>query len=336
MNEEEKVANIYYEKDASIDFIKQKVVGIIGYGNQGHAQALNLRDSHVKVLVGELEGTLGWDKAKEAGFDVMASAEVAKKADVIQILIPDEYQAELYKDEIEPYLEKGNALGFSHGFNITFHQIIPPKDVDVFMIAPKSPGSLLRRLYVEGKGVPGLVALHQDATGKAKELALSYAKGIGCTRAGVIETSFDEETETDLFGEQVVLCGGVSSLIKAGFETLVEAGYQPEMAYFECLHELKLIVDLIYEAGLTGMRKAISNTAEYGDLTRGPRIIDSRVKEEMKKILEEVRLGHFAREWILENKVNRPVFSALRKKDEEHLVEKVGTRLREMMSWIKR
>ncbi|MCD6574429.1 ketol-acid reductoisomerase [Candidatus Aerophobetes bacterium] len=331
-----KLAKIYYDNDANIEFIKEKVVGIIGYGNQGHAQALNLRDSGAKVLIGELEGSLGWEKAKEAGFEVMTAAEAAKKAEVIQILIPDEYQSELYKKDIAPYLEEGNALGFSHGFNITFYQIIPPENVDVFMVAPKSPGALLRRLYEEGRGVPSLIAVHQDATGKAKELALSYAKAIGSTRAGVIETTFAEETETDLFGEQVVLCGGVTALIKNAFEVLVEAGYQPEMAYFECLNELKLIVDLIYESGISGMRKAISNTAEYGDLTRGPRIINSQVREEMKKILEEIRSGQFAREWILENVVNRPVFSALREREKEHLIEKVGARLREMMPWIKK
>jgi len=330
------LAKIYYDNDANIEFIKEKVVGIIGYGNQGHAQALNLRDSGAKVLIGELEGSLGWEKAKEAGFEVMTAAEAAKKAEVIQILIPDEYQSELYKKDIAPYLEEGNALGFSHGFNITFYQIIPPENVDVFMVAPKSPGALLRRLYEEGRGVPSLIAVHQDATGKAKELALSYAKAIGSTRAGVIETTFAEETETDLFGEQVVLCGGVTALIKNAFEVLVEAGYQPEMAYFECLNELKLIVDLIYESGISGMRKAISNTAEYGDLTRGPRIINSQVREEMKKILEEIRSGQFAREWILENVVNRPVFRALREREKEHLIEKVGARLREMMPWIKK
>jgi len=330
------VAKIYYDDDASVDLIRERVVGIIGYGNQGHAQALNLRDSGVKVLVGELQGSPGWEKAEKAGFEVMRSDEVAEKADLIQVLAPDEVQSDLYKKDIAPYLKEGNALGFSHGFNITFNQIIPPESVDVFMVAPKSPGALLRRLYEEGKGVPGLVAVHQDATGGAKDLALSYAKAIGCTRAGVIETTFNEETETDLIGEQVVLCGGVTALIKAGFEALVEAGYQPEMAYFECLNELKLIVDLIYESGLTGMRKAISNTAEYGDLTRGPRIINSQVKQEIKKIVDEVRSGQFAREWILENAVNRPVFTALRKKDENHLIEKVGRKLREMMPWIKK
>ena len=330
-----KMAKIYYDSDANIELIRQKVVGIIGYGNQGHAQALNLRDSGVKVIVGELERSPGWEKAKEAGFEVMSAAEVARRADFIQFLIPDEYQPEVYKKDIAPFLEEGNVLGFSHGFNITFHQIVPPENIDVLMVAPKSPGALLRRLYQEGRGVPSLVAVHQDATGKAKDLALSYAKAIGSTRAGVIETTFAEETETDLFGEQVVLCGGVTSLIKAAFETLVEAGYQPEIAYFECLNELKLIVDLIYESGISGMREAISNTAEYGDLTRGPRIINSQVKEEMKRILEEVRTGKFAREWVLENQVNRPVYTALREKDREHLIEKVGAKLREMMPWIK-
>ncbi|RLE13940.1 ketol-acid reductoisomerase [Candidatus Aerophobetes bacterium] len=330
------MAKVYYENDANIDLIREKIVGIIGYGNQGHAQALNLRDSGVKVLVGELEDSPGWKKAKQAGFEVMTSSEVAKKASIVQILIPDEYQSDLYRRDVAPHLEEGNALGFSHGFNITFHQIIPPTNVDVFMVAPKGPGALLRRLYEQGKGIPGLVAVHQDATGGAKDLALSYAKAIGCTRAGVIETTFDEETETDLFGEQVVLCGGVTSLIKTAFETLVEAGYQPEMAYFECLHELKLIVDLIYESGLGGMRAAISNTAEYGDYTRGPRVINSQVKEEMKKILEEIKSGQFAREWILENSVNRPVFNALREKDRQHLIEKVGAKLREMMPWVKK
>lgn len=329
------MAKIYYDQDADIKIIQDKVVGIIGYGNQGHAQAQNLRDSGVKVLVGELEGSPNWQRAKKDGFEVNSGAEVAKQADVIQILIPDEYQPKLYREKISPHLREGNALGFSHGFNIHFHQILAPAFVDVFMVAPKSPGVLLRRMYRQGKGVPCLVAVHQDASGKTKELALSYAKAIGGTRAGVIETTFAEETETDLFGEQVVLCGGVTALIKAGFETLVEAGYQPEMAYFECLNELKLIVDLIYEGGLSGMRAAISNTAEYGDLTRGPRIIDERVREEMKKILKEIKSGEFAREWILENIANRPVFSALEKKDKEHLIEKVGHQLRRMMEWVK-
>lgn len=329
------MAKIYYEKDADLGVLKEKLIAIVGYGNQGHAQAQNLRDSGLKVIVGELEGSPGWMRAKEAGFEVETAKKVAQKADIIQILIPDEFQAKLYQTDILPLLKKGNALGFSHGFNIHFHQIVPPRWVDVFMVAPKGPGVLLRRTYEEGKGVPCLIAIEQDASGLAKEIALAYAKGIGGTRAGVIETTFREETETDLFGEQVVLCGGVTALIKAGFETLVEAGYQPEMAYFECLHELKLIVDLVQESGLSGMRSAISNTAQYGDLTRGPRIITQKTREEMRKILREIQSGQFAREWIMENQTNQPVFNALTKKDEEHLIEKVGKKLRGMMGWIK-
>ncbi len=329
------MAKIYYEKDADLGVLKEKVIAIVGYGNQGHAQAQNLRDSGLKVIVGELEGSPGWMRAKEAGFEVETAKKAAQKANIIQILIPDEFQAKLYQTDILPLLKKGNALGFSHGFNIHFHQIVPPQWVDVFMVAPKGPGVLLRRTYEEGKGVPCLIAIEQDASGLAKEIALAYAKGIGGTRAGVIETTFREETETDLFGEQVVLCGGVTALIKAGFETLVEAGYQPEMAYFECLHELKLIVDLLQESGLSGMRSAISNTAQYGDLTRGPRIITQKTREEMRKILQEVQSGQFAREWIMENQTNQPVFNALTKKDEEHLIEKVGKKLRGMMGWIK-
>ena len=329
------MAKIYYEKDADLGVLKEKVIAIVGYGNQGHAQAQNLRDSGLKVMVGELEGSPGWMRAKEAGFEVETAKKAAQKANIIQILVPDEFQAKLYQTDILPFLKKGNALGFSHGFNIHFHQIVPPQNVDVFMVAPKGPGVLLRRTYQEGKGVPCLIAIEQDASGLAKEIALAYAKGIGGTRAGVIETTFREETETDLFGEQVVLCGGVTALIKAGFETLVEAGYQPEMAYFECLHELKLIVDLLQESGLSGMRSAISNTAQYGDLTRGPRIITEKTREEMRKILQEVQSGQFAREWIMENQTNQPVFNALTKKDEEHLIEKVGKKLRGMMGWIK-
>jgi len=329
------MAKIYYEKDADLGVLKEKLIAIVGYGNQGHAQAQNLRDSGLKVIVGELEGSPGWMRAKQAGFEVETAKKVAQKANIIQILIPDEFQAKLYQTDILPLLKKGNALGFSHGFNIHFHQIVPPQWVDVFMVAPKGPGVLLRRTYEEGKGVPCLIAIEQDASGLAKEIALAYAKGIGGTRAGVIETTFREETETDLFGEQVVLCGGVTALIKAGFETLVEAGYQPEMAYFECLHELKLIVDLLQESGLSGMRSAISNTAQYGDLTRGSRIITQKTREEMRKILREIQSGQFAREWIMENQTNQPVFNALTKKDEEHLIEKVGKKLRGMMGWIK-
>ncbi len=330
------MAKIYYDKDADLGILKEKVIAIVGYGNQGHAQAQNLRDSGLKVIVGELEGSPGWMRAKEAGFEVQIAKKVAQEADIIQILIPDEFQAKLYEADILPFLKPGNALGFSHGFNIHFHQIIPPQNVDVFMVAPKAPGVLLRRTYQERKGVPCLIAIEQDASGLAKKIALAYAKGIGGTRAGVIETTFREETETDLFGEQVVLCGGATALIKAGFETLVEAGYQPEMAYFECLHELKLIVDLLQESGLSGMRSAISNTAQYGDLTRGPRIITEKTREEMRKILHEIQSGKFAREWIMENQANQPVFNALTKKDELHLIETVGKKLRGMMSWIKK
>ena len=326
---------IYYDEDANLEDLKEKTIGIIGYGNQGNAQAQNLRDSGMKVIVADIKESLNWRKAKESNFIVKEVKEVAKEADIIQILVPDESQGELYKKDISPYLKKGKTLGFSHGFNIHFNQIVPPPDVDVFMVAPKGPGSLLRKMYVDKKGVPCLIAIQQNASGLAKNMALAYAKGIGGTRAGVIETSFKEETETDLFGEQVVLCGGVTALIKAGFEVLVEAGYQPEMAYFECLNELKLIVDLIYEGGFSKMRSDISNTAEYGDLTRGPRIITEKTKEEMRKILKEIQSGEFAREWVLENKSNRVVFNALAKKDKEHLIEKVGQNLRKMMSWIK-
>jgi len=328
------MAKMYYDKDADLQILENRTIGIIGYGNQGHAQAQNLRDSGLKVIIGELKDIPNWKKAVKDGFTVKSAAEVAKEAEIIQVLIPDEYQAQMYQEDISSSLKKGNALVFSHGFNIHFHQIIPPDWIDVFMIAPKGPGVLVRRTYLEGKGVPCLIAVHQDASGSAKQLALAYAKGIGGTRAGVMETTFREETETDLFGEQTVLCGGVTALIKAGFETLVEAGYQPEMAYFECLHELKLIVDLIQESGLTGMRAAISNTAEYGDLTRGSRVIGEETRKEMRKILQEIQSGVFAREWILENQVNRPVFNALVKKDQSHPVEVVGRELREMMSWI--
>jgi ketol-acid reductoisomerase len=328
------LAKIYYDDDADLGLIQAKVVGVVGFGSQGHAQAMNMRDSGVNVLVSEMPGTQNWDKAKEAGFEVLNTADLAKRADIVQILAPDEYQSSIYQKDIAPHLAAKNALGFSHGFNITFHQIIAPENVDVFMVAPKGPGPLVRRLYEEGQGIPALVAVHQNASGSARELALSYAKAIGATKAGVMETSFNEETETDLFGEQAVLCGGVTALIKAGFDTLVEAGYQPEMAYFECLHEMKLIVDLIQEQGLGGMRDAISNTAEYGDLTRGPRIITDAVREEMKLILKEIQRGEFAREWILENRVNRPMFSALRNKEKEHLIERVGADLRKMMPWM--
>ena len=327
------MAKIYYDEDASLEYLKDKTVAIIGYGSQGHAHALNLRDSGINVVIGLYAGSRSWEKAKKDGFEVLPPDEAAKKADVIMMLIPDTVQPQVYKELILPNLEEGNALAFAHGFNIHFDQIIPPKFVDVFLVAPKGPGHLVRWQYDEGKGVPGLVAVHQDYTGKAKDIALAYAKGIGCTRAGVIETTFKEETETDLFGEQAVLCGGATALIKAGFETLIEAGYQPEVAYFECLHELKLIVDLIYQYGISGMRYSISDTARYGDVTRGERIYEA-VKPVHKKILEEIQKGEFAKEWILENVAGRPHFNALVRRDEEHPVEKVGKELRKMMPWL--
>ncbi|MHB8917172.1 MAG: ketol-acid reductoisomerase [Desulfocucumaceae bacterium] len=327
---------MYYDSDADLSILKGKKIAVMGYGSQGHSQAQNLKDSGLDVVVGLRKGSKNWSVAEADGLKVMTVPEAAAAADVIQILLPDEKQGSVYREEIMSHLKPGNSLVFSHGFNIAFHQIVPPADVDVFMIAPKSPGHLLRRMYVEGKGVPALLAIHQDATGNAYRTALAYAKGIGSTRAGVIETTFKEETETDLFGEQTVLCGGVSSLIKAGFETLVEAGYQPEVAYFECLHEMKLIVDLIYEGGMAMMRYSVSDTAEYGDVTRGPRIITDSVKAEMKKILEEIQNGSFAKEWMLENQVNRPQFNALVKREKEHQIEKVGAELRAMMPWLKK
>ncbi len=330
------MAKIYYDKDADLGLLKDKTVAIIGFGNQGGAQGQNLKDSGVKVVIAEIEGTPNWKLAQEAGFEVMTASEAAKIGDIIQILIPDEVQAKVYKESIKKYMKKGKTLMFSHGFNIHFKAIKPPKDVDVIMVAPKGPGSMVRQTFVDGAGVPALIAMYQDASGKAKETALAYAKGIGGTRAGVFETTFKEEVETDLFGEQTVLCGGCTSLVKSGFETLVEAGYQPEMAYFECCHELKLIVDLIYKNGLVGMRKAISNTAEYGDLTVGPKIIDEKVKKRMKKALDRIQSGAFAREWIKENKEGCKNFNALREKDKGHLIEKVGADLRSMMHWLKK
>ena len=327
------MAKIYYDKDADLKVLEGKTVAIIGYGSQGHAHALNLKDSGVNVVIGLYPGSRSEEKAKKDGFEVLTPAEASKKADIIMLLIPDTIQAQVYQNEILPNLEEGNALAFAHGFNIHFNQIVPPSNVDVFMVAPKGPGHLVRWQYEEGKGVPGLVAVYQDYTGKAMDVALAYAKGIGCTRAGVIETTFKEETETDLFGEQAVLCGGVSALIKSGFETLVEAGYQPEVAYFECLHELKLIVDLIYQYGISGMRYSISDTARYGDVSRGERIYKA-VKPIHKEILEEIQNGLFAKEWILENVANRPHFNALVKRDEEHQIEKVGQELRKMMPWL--
>jgi len=327
---------MYYDKDADSAVLKNKTIAIIGFGSQGHAQGQNLRDSGYNVIVAELEGTDNYKLAVEAGFKPMSAAEAAEKADIVQILLPDQVQAVVYKKEIEKGLKPGNALVFSHGFNIHFGQIVPPKDVDVYMVAPKGPGHLVRRVYEQGGGVPSLIAVYQDASGKAKELALAHACGIGAGRAGIIETTFLEETETDLFGEQVVLCGGLTELIRAGFETLVDAGYQPEVAYFECLHEVKLIVDLIYEGGIANMRSSISDTAEYGDLVTGPRIITDETREEMRQILAEIQSGEFAREWILENQAGRPVYNALKRQGEEHIIEQVGTKLRAMMPWLKK
>ena len=325
---------IYYDKDANLNHLKGKKIAIIGYGSQGHAQAQNLRDSGLDVIVAELKGTENYQFALRDGFKPTTAGEASKQSDLIQILAQDHVQAKLYEEDVKPNLQKGKTLLFSHGFNIHYGQIVPSKEIDVVMIAPKGPGHLVRREFQKGAGVPSLVAIYQDFTKKALKTALAYAKGIGATRAGVIETTFKEETETDLFGEQAVLCGGVTELMKAGFDTLVEAGYQPEIAYFECLHELKLIVDLIYEGGIPFMRYSVSDTAEYGDLTRGKRIITSETREEMKRMLKEIQTGSFAKEWILENQVSRPMFNALRKKEAEHPVEKVGKKLRSMMGWL--
>ncbi len=325
---------MYYDADADLGLIKGKTVAVIGFGSQGHAHAQNLRDSGVNVVVSDLPGTANAERATKAGFEVLSAADAAERGDLIIMLVPDDVQARLYKSDVAARLKAGKVLMFAHGFNIHFNQIVPPKDVDVIMVAPKGPGHLVRRQYEEGKGVPSLIAVFQDASGKAKDLALAYAKGIGATRAGVIETTFEEETETDLFGEQAVLCGGVTELIMAGFDTLCEAGYQPEIAYFECLHELKLIVDLIWEKGISGMRYSISDTAEYGDLTRGPVVIDEDTRDRMRRMLADIRTGAFAREWILENQAGRPVFNALQHQGKEHPIEVVGKKLRGMMSWI--
>ena len=327
---------IYYDKDADLSLIKRKHVAIIGYGSQGHAHANNLRDSGVKVSVGLRKGGASWAKAKNAGLPVKAVGDAVKGADIIMILLPDEHHARVYHDEIEPNIRKGATLAFAHGFNIHFKQIEPRADLDVIMIAPKGPGHLVRSTYTQGGGVPSLIAVYQDPSKKARDVALSYAAAIGAARAGVIETNFREECETDLFGEQVVLCGGLTALIQAGYDTLVEAGYAPEMAYFECLHEVKLIVDLIYEGGIANMRYSVSNTAEYGDFTRGPRIINEQVRAEMKKILHEIQTGQFAKEFILENQANAPTMKAMRRMAANHSVEVVGARLRDMMPWIKK
>lgn len=330
------MAKMFYDSDADISLLQGKTLAIIGYGSQGHAQAQNLRDSGLNVIISELEGTANWKLAKDHGFSPVSAEEASKKGDFIHILLPDEYQSRIYRESIEKNLSHGNTLVFSHGFNIHYEQIIPPSDIDVIMVAPKGPGHLVRRMYTEGKGVPSLIAIYNDPSGNAKKNALAYAKGIGATRAGVLETDFREETETDLFGEQAVLCGGVTALILAGFETLIEAGYQPEIAYFEVMHELKLIVDLLNEGGMEYMRYSVSNTAEYGDYTRGPKVIDDHVKDNMKKTLKDIQNGEFAREWILENLANRPVYNKLKKMGAEHPIEKVGKELRAMMSWLKK
>lgn len=327
------MAKIYYQSDCNLSLLNDKTVAIIGYGSQGHAHALNLHDSGVNVIVGLYEGSKSWAKAEAAGLKVMTAAQAAKAADIIMILINDEKQAELYKNDIAPNLTEGKALAFAHGFNIHYQQIIPPKDVDVFMIAPKGPGHTVRSEYVEGKGVPCLIAVYQDATGKAQDIGLAYAAGIGGSRAGVLETTFKAETETDLFGEQAVLCGGVTALMKAGFETLVEAGYAPENAYFECIHEMKLIVDLIYKGGFSMMRYSISDTAEFGDYETGKRLITDETKKEMKKVLTEIQDGTFASKWIAENKNGRSHFNSCRRIEAEHQLEAVGKELRKMYSW---
>ncbi|WP_368294367.1 ketol-acid reductoisomerase [Dehalobacter sp. TBBPA1] len=330
------MAKMYYDQDADMGLLKGKTIAVMGWGSQGHAQSQNLKDSGLNVIVGLRKNSARWKEAEEAGLTVMTVAEAAAKADLIQILLPDETQSRIYREEIEPSLTAGKVLCFSHGFNIHFGQIVPPANVDVIMIAPKSPGHLVRRTYTEGAGTPGLIAVYQDATGNAKQIGLAYAKGIGCTRTGLIETTFEEETETDLFGEQAVLCGGASELVRAGFDTLVEAGYQPEIAYFECLHELKLIVDLMYEGGISRMRYSVSDTAQYGDLMVGRRIITEETRKEMKKVLSEIQNGEFARKWLSENQVGRPVFNAMTRRDAEHKIEKVGQELRSMMPWLKK
>jgi len=330
------MAEIHYDKDINMNILKGKKIAIIGYGSQGHAHAQNLRDSGMDVIVGELEGSKPWDMAKEKGFEVYTTDNASKMADVIMLLAPDTLQKSIYYKYIEPNLDKGNILCFAHGFNIHFNQIIPREDIDVIMIAPKGPGHIVRRMYKENSGVPAIIAVYQDYSKKAKVYCLAYAKALGAGRVGIITTTFKEETETDLFGEQSVLCGGTTELIRAGFDTLVEAGYQPEIAYFEVLSELKLIVDLIYEGGISWMRYSISDTAEYGDMVKGKEIITDETRKNMKKILKDIQSGAFAREWILENKAGRPVYNAIRKKEENHLIEKVGKELRKMMTWIKK
>jgi ketol-acid reductoisomerase len=330
-----KMVKVYYNGDIQESVLNGKKIAVIGYGSQGHAHSQNLRDSGYQVVVGLRPGK-SWKQAEQDGFDVKTVREASEEADLIMILLPDERQPEVYKNEIEPALSAGKSLVFAHGFNIHFRQIVPPKDVDVFLVAPKGPGHLVRRTYEEGAGVPALIGVYQDVTGNAKNLALAYAKGIGAARAGILETTFKEETETDLFGEQAVLCGGMTSLVKAGFETLVEAGYQPEIAYFECLHELKLIVDLMYEGGLENMRYSISDTAQWGDFVSGPRVINEETKKRMKEVLSDIQTGKFAKGWILENQLNRPEFNAINERENNHLIEVVGRELREMMPFVKK
>ncbi len=327
-------AKVYYEDDADLSLLKDKTIAILGYGSQGHAQAQNLKDSGCNVIIGQRKGSANYDLAVSHGFDPMSIADATEAGDLVNILLPDEVQGDIYKAAIKPHLSKGNLLLCSHGFNIHFGQVVPPEGVDSALVAPKGPGHLVRSEYVSNGGVPSLIAMQEGASEESRQLALAYAKGIGGTRGGVIETTFAEETETDLFGEQVVLCGGVSALVKAGFEVLVEAGYQPEMAYFECMHELKLIVDLFYQGGLNYMRYSVSNTAEFGDYTRGPRIVTEETKNEMRKVLAEIQAGEFAKEWILENKANQATFQAKRRRDHGHLIETVGKDLRRMMTWI--
>ncbi|MFO7820201.1 MAG: ketol-acid reductoisomerase [Halanaerobacter sp.] len=328
------MVEMYYQEDADLNYLEDRTVAVIGYGSQGHAQAQNMRDAGLDVVVGQRKGGSSYEQAVEDGFEPVSAAEAAKQADVIQILLPDEVQKDIYENDILPNLEEGNALVFSHGFNIHFDRIVPPADVDVYMVAPKGPGHLVRRVYTKGSGVPCLIAVYQDASGNAKDLALAHAKGVGGTRAGVLETTFQEETETDLFGEQAVLCGGTTELVRAGFETLVDAGYQPEIAYFECLHELKLIVDLMYEGGIANMRDSISDTAEYGDLIAGEQVINDKSREAMKDLLDDIQKGEFAKQWMLENQIGRPGYAKRKEIDEEHQIEQVGQKLRDKMNWI--